>query len=793
MRRKGALGAALAAALLTAPAQAAISDPHVPGEVIVQFAPGASGAEREQARDDARTEVVEGLGARGLQLVEATGEAGVAATIRALEADPAVRFAEPNLIEQPSAIPDDAAFGDLWGLHNTGQNVNGTVGTADADIDAPEAWDIGTGSADTVIAVIDTGIDPTHPDLAANLWHNPGEVAGNGVDDDANGFVDDVNGYDFVGTGDADPFDAVGHGTHVSGSVAAAGGNGAGISGVSQQAQLMSLRVCSVSGCTVADQTEAINYAAANGARVLNGSLGGFSATESAARRAAIFSHPEVLHVFAAGNEGANADDSPARCGGASPCRSYPCAHAPQGGETDNVLCVAATNQNDAKPGFSNFGATAVDLGAPGTNIRSTGAERTYLDEDFESAAAHAARWDPFPGDDADWPRVAEAPLATNGITDSPGGDYTVSTTYGTVTTPIPVGAVQERGCTAGYARAIDLGAADVFQAILRRNGAAHAGQTYEDGDADDNTAGTDTIATPVPPSAGTLQISFRLFSDAAGVDDGAHVDNVSLECGETPGPHDYVFKSGTSMASPQVAGAAGLLISRNPAASTTEVRDKLLQNVDPLGALAGVTTAGGRLNVGTAMARMPADTAITSGPGEGEEIGARRGDRGIVTKGATATFGLSSNDPSAGFQCSVDGGAFAACGAGGVASVGALGPGSHSFSARSVDPRGNADATPVTRSFAVEGDPPETSIVKGPKKRTKKKKAKFRFASDEPGSTFECKIDRKRFTTCSSPRKLKRVKPGRHRFLVRATDAVGNLDATAAKKRWRVKPKRKR
>ena len=147
------------------------------------------------------------------------------------------------------------------------------------------------------------------------------------------------------------------------------------------------------------------------------------------------------------------------------------------------------------------------------------------------------------------------------------------------------------------------------------------------------------------------------------------------------------------------------------------------------------MTTTGGRLNIGTAMARMPADTSITSGPGEGEEIGT-----------PTAAFGVASNDPAAGFQCSLDGAAYETCGIGGTASIGPLAPGGHSLLVRSVDPRGNADTTPATRTFAVESDPPETTIDRGPKKRTAKKKAKFKFSSDEPGSTFECKVDRKRF-----------------------------------------------
>ena len=780
------LGAALAFALLAVPANAAVTDPHVPGEVIVQFAPGASGSEREAVRDDAGTAALEGLGSRGLQLVEITGEASVGETIRELEADPAVRFAEPNGIEQPFAAPDDPRLPDLWGLLNAGQTVNGVVSSPDADIDATEAWDIGTGSTDTVIAVTDTGIDPTHPDLAANLWQNPGEVPGNGLDDDANGFVDDVNGYDFIGAEDPNPLDAVGHGTHVSGTIAAVGGNGIGITGVSQRASIMALRVCGVNGCNVADQTQAINYAAANGARVLNASLGGFSATENLARRAAIFSHPEVLHVFAAGNDGVSADNSPSSCTGSPAiCRSYPCAHAPQGTEIDNVVCVAATNQGDGRAGFSNFGPVHVDLGAPGFNTLSANAERPYLTESFADAVAYGNRWDPNPGDANDWSRTNEAyPSSPGGfsMTDSVGGNYLNNTTYGTITVPFPIGAVNERGCFVDYFRAIDLGAGDTFQATLLRNGAPVGTQTYLDADADDGTAEFDEIDVPVSTAAGNLQVRFRLVSNNDGiVDDGVHVDSVSLECGETPGPHDFDFKNGTSMASPHVAGAAGLLVSRNPAASTTEIREKLLSTADPNAGLTGITTTGGRLNIGTAMARMPADTQVTSGPGEGEEIGT-----------AIAAFGVASNDPAAGFQCSMDGADYETCGIGGTASLGPLAPGGHSLLVRSVDPRGNADTTPVSRTFSVESDPPETAIGKGPKKRTTKKKATFKFSSDEPSSTFECKIDRKPFAPCSSPRKVKKLNAATHKFLVRATDAVGNVDVTAARKSWRVKRKRR-
>ena len=124
-------------------------------------------------------------------------------------------------------LPNDPRFGDLWGLHNTGQ----AGGTADADIDASEAWDITTGSSGVVVGIIDTGIEYTHEDLAANIWTNTGEVPGNGLDDDGNGYVDDVYGIDAY-NGDSDPMDDNNHGTHVAGTIGAVGNNGVGVAGV---------------------------------------------------------------------------------------------------------------------------------------------------------------------------------------------------------------------------------------------------------------------------------------------------------------------------------------------------------------------------------------------------------------------------------------------------------------------------------------------------------------------------------------------------------------------------------
>ncbi len=344
-------------------------------EVIVRFAPGADARQRGEARADAdvRREAV--LPLAGAELVDPEAGVGVAQAVRDLERDPAVLYAEPNAPRVAFAAPNDRFFGLQWGLRNTGQLVRGTGGTPGADIDAPAAWDATTGSRTVVVGVIDSGADTAHPDLAANLWRNPGESgagqATNGRDDDGNGFVDDVNGWDFVEK-DAQPLDAEGHGTHVAGTVGAQGGNAIGVTGVAQSSSLMVLRSVGATGSgTVADVLTAYAYAARNGARVVNLSFGGD--TGSRAERDAMTAASGVLFVAAAGNDGADNDTT----------GIFPCNY-----ELVNVVCVGASDRNDALASFSNRGARTVDLAAPGVDIASTYPDGKYVYMDGTSMAA---------------------------------------------------------------------------------------------------------------------------------------------------------------------------------------------------------------------------------------------------------------------------------------------------------------------------------------------------------------------------------------------------------------------
>ena len=339
------------------------ASPAAPDELIVRFRPGTDAPTRSDARAAIGAKRKEGLPLRGLELLDLPAGASPRAAAARLAREPAVDYAEPNWTRHASGSVSDPLFPYEWGIHNTGQTINGTAGTADADIDAPEAWDVSSGDPRVTVAVVDTGVDTTHPDLRSQLWTNPGESGSgrdtNGLDDDADGFVDDVHGWNFVGD-NGDPTDDNGHGTHVSGTIAAASGDDRGVAGVAHRSTVMPLRVLNANGSgTVADVVSGYRFAAAHGVRVVNASLG--SDTFSRAERDALAASPDTLFVVAAGNGGADGvgddvDQEP----------EYPCAY-----DLANVVCVAATDSSDRLASFSNHGAVSVDVAAPGTDILS--------------------------------------------------------------------------------------------------------------------------------------------------------------------------------------------------------------------------------------------------------------------------------------------------------------------------------------------------------------------------------------------------------------------------------------
>ena len=292
-----------------------------------------------------------------------------AAELTALENDPNVKYVEPNYLYRipdapndeananpaPAAVtPNDPRFGELWGMSN---------------IHASDAWQTNHDS-DMLVAVIDTGVDYNHPDLKGNMWTNSAEVAGDGMDNDNNGFVDDIHGFDFTNN-DGDPLDTHSHGTHCAGTIGAVGNNERGVVGVSWKVKIMAVQMLNPSA-TAANIARGIRYAADNGATVLSNSWGGGAFSQTIKDAITYAGTKNALFIVAAGNNGTDNDQLP----------FYPASY-----DNDNIISVANLQPNDTLWTSSCFGATSVDLAAPGRLILSTIPGDTYAQKTGTSMA----------------------------------------------------------------------------------------------------------------------------------------------------------------------------------------------------------------------------------------------------------------------------------------------------------------------------------------------------------------------------------------------------------------------
>ncbi len=357
--------------------------------ILVRFHEDTPAAERANARAAAGAEKVrEFTLVPGLEHLRLNPGISVEKAIEHLSRLPFVAYAEPNYILHADVIPNDPMYGNLWGMTN---------------IKAPAAWDIATGDPEFVVAIIDSGIDYNHPDLAANMWKNAAELNGTaGVDDDGNGYVDDIYGWDFANR-DKDPWDDNGHGTHTAGTVGAAGNNGVGVVGVNWNVKLMALKFLNRRGSGTTDNAiAALNYAVAMGVKVSNNSWGGGSYSQ--ALYDAIVAGQSVNHLFvaAAGNSSKDTDAEP---------------HYPSSYDCPNIISVAAIAEGDLMASYSNYGLTTVDLAAPGSAIVSTTPKNTYSSYSGTSmatphvAGAAALIWDKNPT--WTWPQVKDQILST--------------------------------------------------------------------------------------------------------------------------------------------------------------------------------------------------------------------------------------------------------------------------------------------------------------------------------------------------------------------------------------------
>jgi subtilisin family serine protease len=331
----------------------------VPDQVIVKFKEEAGSADKADARSDEGLEKKDNLDLIDAEVDKVEGQS-VEDAVSNLESRPEVEYAEPDHIVHPTGYTDEPRFRDLWGLENTGQPINGSEGVKKVDISAREASAVTQGGEDLVVAVIDDGVDFLTPDLKGREWMNPGEIPDNGIDDDRNDKIDDVNGWDFHNK-DKTVHDAQDyHGTHVAGTIAASA-NGEGVVGVAPNVKIMALKFLGPRGGATSNAIDAINYATQMGAKISNNSWGG--APYSQALKDAIDASG-MLFVAAAGNNGQNSDTTP----------FYPAAYT-----SSNILSVAAIDNKGNLPGFSNYGAKSVDISAPGVSILSSIPNRSDL------------------------------------------------------------------------------------------------------------------------------------------------------------------------------------------------------------------------------------------------------------------------------------------------------------------------------------------------------------------------------------------------------------------------------
>ncbi|MGH2980946.1 MAG: S8 family serine peptidase, partial [Solirubrobacterales bacterium] len=493
---------------------------------------------------------------------------------------PGVLYAEPDQMIEFRTVPNDPLFGRQWSLRNSGRRLLSTKGRPGADIGAAPAWDLEVGSPSVIVADVDTGADLTHPDLAANIWVNPGEIPGNHVDDDGNGLADDVNGWDWADS-DSSPDDSrsfdQGHGTQTASLIGAVGNNGIGIAGVNWGVSVMPLRAA-----TLSDTITAFVYARRQGARVINFSAG--FPFYSQALNDTIDNLGPVLVVNAADNGGFDGEGDNSDRVGDFPCK-FP---------SPNLICVAASDQRDQLTKFSNFGRRSVDLAAPGRNVLGAyppGAISFDLNEFFDEPLARRLR---SGGRKDRWGLTGKL---GGSLADSKRGDYRNNTNSYVTTRPIDLR--QRRACEVAFflRHRLEEGPDRLLVETSRKRGAWRRLESFT------GLSRGDFHFLDLPKRlAGDrhARVRFRLHTNASVRGDGVYLDDLQVSC-KTTGP-TYAYADGTSFAAPQVAGAAGLILARFPAATSTEIKARLLGTVDRFPSMARKLSTGGRLNVNGAL-----------------------------------------------------------------------------------------------------------------------------------------------------------------------------------------------
>ncbi len=531
-----------------------------------------------------------------------------------------LRFAvvEPDYIRTvDSVIPNDTDFEDLWGLHNTGQED----GTEDIDIDAPEAWELTTGSNSMVVAVIDTGIDYKHPDLQANIWTNPGEIPGNGIDDDGNGWVDDVHGINaIVETGD--PMDDHTHGTHVAGTIGAESNNSTGVAGVNWNVKMIGAKFLNDVGWGyTSDQVQCLDYIydlkASHAVNIVavNASYGGGGSSTAVSDAITALGTQGILFCAAAGNSGDDNDTTP---------------HYPSSYPLDNIIAVTAVNRTGGQ--VYNYGATSVDLGAPGYSILSSLCGFYFPESGdlfYDDMESGAGKWTTG-GTKNTWAITTDqeifdnasnpVPSPPNFWSDSPGTNYAADTnSYLMTSSNLDLSAYSGSPVYVGFGAAMQIEEDYWDHGYIEVSG--DGGSTWIPLN---DFSGYSyywypnfNYALPDKVKTSQFRLRFRLASDDSFEYPGWLLDNIGIG---TDVGYGYSALSGTSMATPHVTGAVALMASYFPSESMAGRKARILNNVMPLGSLSGKCVTGGMLNLYNALTDTPAVSGTVTVWGGGLE-----------------------------------------------------------------------------------------------------------------------------------------------------------------------------
>lgn len=577
---------ALSATAVTPPAISVPTAPnalsYVPGEILVRFrAPvletKAATLRRLGAVADAE------IGSTGYTRVTLDAGDDVAQALARYRRDPAVESAQPNYRYMPQQLPNDPRFGEQWALRNTGQTVlqgpslPNNPGTVGSDLGLEPAWDLVTDCSSTVVAVIDTGINYTHVDLADNMW-----------DGSAFGYL--RHGFDFVQDDDDPmPVDGDAHGTHVAGIVAAVGNNGIGTSGVCWRARIMALRAMDAAGGRTDTVIRAMRFAVQNGARIINLSLGGDGRDDALLAEIEYARRQGVLVVAAGGNGGRDIDVS---------APFYPCSFP-----SDNIVCVAAIDQAYAFAEFSNYGTRSIDVGAPGTNALSTRAGDAQplpsvgwngwqsCNGALTTASVCATGNYANLADDRLLGTIdlSAADLLGAGVT----GSYVLKTADGSP--PWPYTVADPDALVASY----DRNGNDPF--------AVGGPTTYIPDVSRVSTFALSLHACLTP----TCVAALRFTSDEAGTDTGPRLFSSTLHLARR-GSAVYDYTGGTSMATAHTTGVAALVWAYNPSYTAADVANAVKYSGDVLSELQALTATGRALDAMEALRYINAPTGVT-------------------------------------------------------------------------------------------------------------------------------------------------------------------------------------